>query len=409
MMKKLLAIPLLSTALLCGTAVRAQTLEVSEIEAAQLINAERVRLGLNPLQISQKLTQVADWMATDMLNRGFVPLDHVDSLGRNESQRLNAMGYNYGTIPNTTQTSTAKGEILAGGQTTAAQVVQDWIASPSHYAAIQNPRYRVFGVSRVGNYWAVEFGSYVDSLMQADIGPVGYATTTNAANYMDGAAPGMLASLFGVFLNGSTATASATILPLPPTLLTLEVRVDGQQAGLFFVSNNQINFQIPSGVGTGVKMIDVYRAGTLISRGNVIVASHFGALFTAKATGSGAPAGQRTEDGRNYSLLFDDAGNPVPFTPGTDDKPTYLELYGTGLKGVAGQQFEVLLNQPGTNNYYYCEVTYVGPQGNFIGLDQLNVKLTRLHDILVALPGPKNIVMMLNNGFYGNTPTIVIK
>lgn len=395
-MKKLL--PLLFSLLLLAAltlAGQAQTLEASEVDAAQLINAERVRLGLNPLRISQRLTVVADWMATDMSTRSYVPLDHVDSLGRNSTTRLNQLGYDY---------NTAKGEILAGNYTTAAAVVAAWIASPSHYAAIQNPKYRVLGVSRIGNYWAVEFGGYADSAMTADIGPVDYATAVNAASYGDGGAPGMLASLFGTFLGGSSTTEALTSLPLPTTLLSIEVRVDGQQAGLIFVSNNQINFQIPATVGTGVKMVDVYRNGTLVSRGNLTIAASFGALFTANASGTGAPAGQYTDDGAIYNLLFDASRNPVTFKPGPDTKPTYLVLYGTGLSAIGAQNLQVYVYEDVTQTYYPCEIAYLGPQGQFVGLDQLNIKLL---GVLGTIPGPKKLVMMVNNIPFGNVTNLM--
>jgi uncharacterized protein (TIGR03437 family) len=388
-MKKLLSATLLFVALFSGAApARAQSLEASEVEAAQLINAERVRLGLNPLQISQKLSQVGDWMTADMSSRGLVPPDHRDSLGRDAIQRLNALGYNY---------NAAKGEILAKDYATAAAVIAAWIASPTHYDAIKNPKYRVLGVSRLGNYWAVEFGGFVDTLMTADIGPVGYATAVNAASNLDGGAPGMLATVYGVFLNGSTATEIAT------TLLTLEVRVDGQAAPLIYVSNFQINFQLPTGVGAGTKMVDVYRAGTLVSRGNLTVAATFGALFTAKMTGSGAPAGF-LRVGQQYIPLFDAAREPVGFTPSSE---TYLELYGTGLSAYTKDTLKVLLEYA-PDAYADLEVTYVGPQGQFVGLDQLNV---RIPAGLAPYTGTRRLRLYdpVSQNWIGNITEIVIK
>jgi uncharacterized protein (TIGR03437 family) len=401
-MRKLIATTLfLASLFFVAAEARAQgtpSLDSSEIDVAQRINAERVRLGLNPLQISLKLTEVADWMNADMAaNRYF---GHTDSLGRGATARLNQLGYSH---------NTAKGEILAALQTSAAQVVTDWINSPSHYDAIKNPKYRVLGVSHLyapgsqyGDYWAVEFGGHTDTLMQADIGPVSYATAVNAASYQDGGAPGMLASVFGVFLNGSGATDSAPTLPLPTSLLSLEVRVDGQSAGLIYVSNFQINFHVPAGVGTGTKMVDVYRAGSLVARGNLNFAANFGGIFTAQASGQGAPAGQLT-DGGAYETLFDATGQPRPFKPGSDSKPTYLVLYGTGLTSLTAQTLQVYIHESVTDSYYPCDIAYVGPQGQFVGLDQLNIKLP---GVLSTIPGTKRIRMYVNGNFYGNTTEI---
>lgn len=399
-MKKLLIATFFLAVLLCS-AVQAQSLDSTEIDVVQLINAERVRLGLNPLQVSQKLSEVADWMASDLTHNPV--FGHTDTLGRDATTRMNQIGYSY---------ATTKGEILAAAQTTASQAVIDWINSPSHYAAIQNPNYRVIGVSHLysggspyGHYWVVEFGGYVDTLMTADIGPVGYATTVNAANYQDGGAPGQLSSVFGTFLNGSAAYDVASVLPLPTTLLTIEVRVNGQSAGLLYVSNNQINFQIPSGVGTGRKMVDVYRAGTLISRGNINLTSAFGGIFTARTDGTGAPAGQFT-DGGPYELLFDNSRNAVPFTPGPDSKPTYLILYATGLSNVTTSGLQVFIGG------YQCEVAYVGPQGQFAGLDQINIKLPgdlAARGTSVGGPGLTHINMVVNGSQIVNETEIMIK
>jgi uncharacterized protein YkwD len=55
------------------------------------------------------------------------------------------------------------GENLAGGQTTAASVVADWMDSPGHRDNILDPRWRDMGVGvrtggHFGVYWVQMFG-----------------------------------------------------------------------------------------------------------------------------------------------------------------------------------------------------------------------------------------------------------
>jgi hypothetical protein len=71
----------------------------------------------------------------------------------------------------------------------------------------------------------------------------------NAASYDRTVAPGSLAALFGSAM--ATQIASASTLPLPTTLGGVTVKMNGINAPLFFVSPNQINLQVPSGVNAG--------------------------------------------------------------------------------------------------------------------------------------------------------------
>ena|SRR5579872_435355 len=62
-------------------------------------------------------------------------------------------------------------------------------------------------------------------------------------------APGSIASLFGQNLAATTASASG--FPLPTTLAGTSLTVNGVAAPLFYVSPDQINFQMPSATDYG--------------------------------------------------------------------------------------------------------------------------------------------------------------
>jgi len=73
---------------------------------------------------------------------------------------------------------------------------------------------------------------------------------TNGASFeADRVAPGSIASLFGAGFSELTLQPSAA--PLPTILGPVSVTVNAIRAPLFFVSPNQINIQIPTGIDTG--------------------------------------------------------------------------------------------------------------------------------------------------------------
>jgi len=73
----------------------------------------------------------------------------------------------------------------------------------------------------------------------------------NSASYTtQGVAPGSIVSIFGTNLAASTASASA--IPLPTGLSDVtSVTFNSIPAGLYFVSLNQINAQLPFNVLLG--------------------------------------------------------------------------------------------------------------------------------------------------------------
>jgi len=78
----------------------------------------------------------------------------------------------------------------------------------------------------------------------------------NAGSFLPNETPaGSVFSIFGV--NLATQVGQATLVPLPATLLTTTVTINGELAPLFYVSGSQINAQMPEDIEPGVATVIV--------------------------------------------------------------------------------------------------------------------------------------------------------
>jgi uncharacterized protein (TIGR03437 family) len=141
-------------------------------------------------------------------------------------------------------------------------------------------------------------------------------------------------------------------------------------AGLFFVSPQQVNFQVPGGTRPGVAQVTVSRTDSTRSTGALAVTAVAPDLFAANANGEGVAAATAVRvagDGtRSAVQVFRcEAGRCEPETISLAGGRVYLSLYATGVRGAAG----VAVTIGGLE----APVLYAGPQGEFVGLDQVNV------------------------------------
>ena len=112
----------------------------------------------------------------------------------------------------------------------------------------------------------------------------------NSGSYTaQGVAPGSIVSVFGTNLAASTANASA--IPLPTTLSdVISVTFNDIPAGLYFVSQNQINAQLPFDVlsaDNGTVNVVVTRSTGTSTPQNVTVAPASPGIFTTAGNGLG--------------------------------------------------------------------------------------------------------------------------
>ena len=201
----------------------------------------------------------------------------------------------------------------------------------------------------------------------------------NAGSYSRNAAARAIMSLFGTDLAPGTAFAASS--PLPVTLQGTTVTVTGsggvaREAGLFFVSAEQINFLIPAETPTGTARVSVTASGLQSQGFEVQIGNVAPGLFSANASGRGVAAAQalRIQDGgsriREDVITFDTASSSyqaVPLDLGTEQDQVFLILYGTGIRGVSAGGVSVTIGGEAV------AVQYAGLQGDFVGLDQVNL------------------------------------
>jgi uncharacterized protein (TIGR03437 family) len=119
----------------------------------------------------------------------------------------------------------------------------------------------------------------------------------------------------------------------------------------------------------------------LISVGTMQIAMIAPGLFSADSTGRGLAAANVQRVKADGSQSFEPVGRfdpaqgrfvPAPIDLGPDSDQVFLVLYGTGVRhhgGLAGVKAQV----GGVD----AEVLYAGPQPQFVGLDQVNIRLPR--------------------------------
>ncbi|HWQ35967.1 MAG TPA: pre-peptidase C-terminal domain-containing protein [Blastocatellia bacterium] len=228
-------------------------------------------------------------------------------------------------------------------------------------------------------------------------------TTVSAANYQAQAPPESIVAAFGTQLAPNLAVAAS--VPLPTSLGGVTVTVNGNPAGLFFVSPNQVNYQIPAGTAAGTANVVVTTSSGVVSRGTITVSGVAPSLFTANSDGQGAPAALvlrvRSNGQQIYEPVakFDSATNkfvPATITRAAGDQ-LFLVLFGTGLRNAPnadnnsdnGVAESVQVTFGGTS----APVLYAAAAPGYVGLDQVNVQIPN------GVSGSSvTVIMKVNNG-----------
>jgi uncharacterized protein (TIGR03437 family) len=220
-------------------------------------------------------------------------------------------------------------------------------------------------------------------------------------------APGSLATAFGTDL--ANKHAGATPLPLPTSFGGTSVSIQDSSgakslAPLLYVIPTQVNFEVPRGVAAGAATVTITSGDGQQSVANVQIAAVAPGLFEADSSGlaAGYVVLYHANNTQTVEQLFTltSAGDVLasPVSLGSTTDRAFLFLFGTGIQaaGAAG----VTVSVGGTN----APVSFAGPQGQFIGVDQVNVQLP------ATLKGKGNVTINLTaNGVAANPVNITIQ
>lgn len=110
-----------------------------------LVNAERAKAGCDPVAGNAALDRAAEDYAALMARTS--TFSHTGPDGSSFSDRVRAAGYD-----------DPGGENIAQGQTSADEVMDDWMNSPGHRRNILDCSFRTLGVGEAQDYWVQEFG-----------------------------------------------------------------------------------------------------------------------------------------------------------------------------------------------------------------------------------------------------------
>jgi uncharacterized protein (TIGR03437 family) len=243
--------------------------------------------------------------------------------------------------------------------------------------------------------------------------PVTGFVTLSAASFSDDqtVAPGSIASGFGENLATRLERADSTLLPTKLGGATVRVQDSAgaeYAAQLFFVSPAQINFLVPEAAHRGLGTVSVLNGDTTVAAGWIQVETVAPALFSQNGDGKGAAAAVAVRvaaDGTQSVVPVATCGTApgsciaTPIDLGDTNEQVILLLYGTGIRGRTALD-KVRVQIGGTD----AEVQYAGAQGEYLGLDQMNVKLPR------ALASRGEVVIALTiEGKAANLVTIRVR
>ncbi|MGH9850978.1 MAG: hypothetical protein ACREBD_14165, partial [Blastocatellia bacterium] len=159
---------------------------------------------------------------------------------------------------------------------------------------------------------------------------------------------------------------------------------------------------IPASVEPGLATIIVSNPAGSYAAGTVEIAPAAPALFTLNSTGTGDAYALATVDGVNYQS--------PPFDVLVGGRPNVVVFFATGIRrapaanpndenGVAESVAVTIDGRP-------ARVLYAGAQGDFAGLDQLNVEMPAA----LAGGGPRRVeVVVTVNGVPANRVTIQVR
>ncbi len=234
-------------------------------------------------------------------------------------------------------------------------------------------------------------------IVDATAAMTGPATVSAASYGFSAIADKSIVSAFGI--NLATSTLAASISPLPIQLggsmiSVLDFKGVERFAPLFFVSPNQVNYQIPSGTAPGPALVKFTNGNGQMVTGSTIIGSSAISIFTLDATGRGAAAALDA---------FTFTGAPFNATR-NDGQPNIIAVFCTGL-GKDGTDLDgnIAATVQGTIDGQPVTITYAGRAPGFTGLNQLNIVFPP------GIASGDHKLSVIRNGVTSNPVSIAVK
>jgi uncharacterized protein (TIGR03437 family) len=135
---------------------------------------------------------------------------------------------------------------------------------------------------------------------------------------------------------------------------------------------------LPDGTVSGAATVKVLRSGATVLNGSLNVAAVSPGLYSANGNGAGVAAATAVRAGTagqtalpvfacQTGVALSCLSAPLSLGAATDT--VYVTLYGTGIRGAASVQAYVAGQT--------VPVLYAGAQGQYAGLDQINISIPR--------------------------------
>jgi uncharacterized protein (TIGR03437 family) len=265
--------------------------------------------------------------------------------------------------------------------------------SASVQAAIQQGQLTATGQSYMANskQWGLPRATSLSSASYATWPTVfspNCGTGGNPCNANVTVAPDSLVSAFGSDLATSVELTKSASFPTTLAGTTMKL-VDSSNtaydAGMYFSSPGQVNYLIPAGVKPGPATINIISSDGAQTSGSLLISAVAPGIYTAMQSGSGPASGiaicagtcsgwpNSQGNGQFYQNTFA-AGctaascTAQPISLGGASDQVVVELFGTGIRHVSS-----LSAVTATINGQSIPVVYAGAQGQYPGLDQVNV------------------------------------
>ena len=238
--------------------------------------------------------------------------------------------------------------------------------------------------------------------------PTKLTVTSAAADTGAKLAPDSLAAGYGENLAAVATVPSGATPPvtLNGTTVSVQDAAGGVRLGqLYFVGPTQVGFIVPAATGTGTAVVTVTAASGATATGNIEVNTVAPSVFTMPGGNVAAATGLRaTASGAQSPVgIFQCTAVPVctatPIDLGPAGEVVVVTLFGTGVRKNTD-----LSKAKATIGGVDAPVLFAGAQGQFPGLDQINLQIPE------GARGKGEVTITLTvDGKSANTSTINVK